>query len=183
MDNFPSHVQKICLWNIYSIYINTCTYKPSTCWPSHTICPRYSTLMYGHTLFFWTRNNNGSCSLQTHTQQGSWHRYLVRCHLEDMPGTCHGSYRKLSPSPHGYGWIAHRSDIAILGMSNHVHPVKCWILWSFSASLLLCISLRDVVYEDMVVHAWCTCGPLSIVLYLSLLSDYKLVHWRSVFEF
>ena len=34
---------------------------------------------------------------------------------------------KLSPSPHN-GWIAHGSDIAILGMSNHVHPVKCWIL-------------------------------------------------------
>ena len=34
---------------------------------------------------------------------------------------------KLSPSPHN-GWIAHGSDIAILGMSNIVHPVKCWIL-------------------------------------------------------
>ena len=83
---------------------------------------------------------------------------------------------KLSPPPHGYGWIAHGSDIAILVMSNHVHPVKCWILWSVSASLLLFISQRDVTYENRVVHAWCTFGPLSIVLYLSLLSDYKLVH-------
>ena len=90
---------------------------------------------------------------------------------------------KLSPSPHGYDWIAHGSDIAILGMFNHVHPLKCWILWSASASLLLFISQRDVAYANRVVHAWCTFGPLSIVLYLSLLSDYKLVHWWSVFEF
>ena len=39
-------------------------YKPSTCRPSHTICPRSSTLMYDHTLYFRTINNNGSCSLQ-----------------------------------------------------------------------------------------------------------------------
>ena len=33
---------------------------------------------------------------------------------------------------------------------------------------------------DIVKCFWCTFGPLSSVLYLSLLSDYKLVHWRSV---
>ena len=61
---FPSHVQQIRLWNIYSIYKYKRTYKPSTCRPPHTICPRSSTLIYNHTLFFWTINNNGSCSLQ-----------------------------------------------------------------------------------------------------------------------
>ena len=87
---FPSHVQQICLWNIYSIYINT--YKPSTCWPSHTICPRSSTLMYGHTLFFLTINNNGSCSLQhIHSKDHDMCPPLcLKVHiLADREGHCH----------------------------------------------------------------------------------------------
>ena len=100
-----------------------------------------------------------------------------------MPGKCVGSLLL----PHIVMVGLHMEVIyPSWGCPNHVHPVKCWMLWSVSASLLLFISQRDVAYENRVVHAWCTFGPLSIVLYLSLLSGYKLVHykthWRSVLE-
>ena len=74
---------------------------------------------------------------------------------------------KLSPSPHGYGWIAHGSDIAHLGdvkprTSSKVQDiVKC-----FCKSTTLNITKRCRLRKQ-----GCPC------------MDYELVHWRSVFEF
>ena len=87
---------------------------------------------------------------------------------------------KSSPSPHGYGWIAHGCDISILGMSQPRAASKVLdIVKCFCKSTTLYITKRCRLRKQ-----GCSCmvhfGPMSIVLYLSLLSDYKLVHWRSV---
>ena len=63
--------------------------------------------------------------------------------------------------------------------SKVLNIVKC-----FCKSTTLHITKKmHVGYENRVVHAWCTLGPLSIVLYLS---DYTLVDskyiGRSVLE-
>ena len=136
----------------YKMWNGTCKQRIWPKWPYVTIAPSYT---------------SGECTTKVSSGRYAWNVSWKLSEVISFPTwLC--------------GWIAHGSDIAILLMSNHVHPVKCWILWSVSASLLLFISLRDVVYENMFVHAWCIFWPLSIGLYLSLLSDYKLVHWRSV---
>ena len=66
----PMSSKYVC--GIYIAYITS--YKPSRPW--HKSVP-HRCMVYDHTLFFWTINNNDRCSFLTHTQQGSWHKYLV----------------------------------------------------------------------------------------------------------
>ena len=96
-----------------------------------------------------------------------------------MPGKCHGSY--LLPT---WLWLdctwklySHLGDVQPRASSSVGY---CEV---FVISKVVDLHKENIAYENRVVHAWCTFGPLSIVLYVSLLSDFKLVHWRSVFEF